>query len=123
MNNPMSELLALGRVPAAVASDIRAIAQATLRVSVVERTLMAVLSELQLVGVEITRVRSVVEPQQKKVSSIEQTVQTMNRRTAVIEQTLLDLNEKVDAATELLPDPDTNGRGPLLKAKDAITGG
>jgi archaellum component FlaC len=123
MNNPVSNLLALGRVPAAVAGDIKAIAEAALRVSVIERTLMALLSELQLVGGEITRVRSIVEPQQKKVSSIEQMLETMSQRTAVIEQTLLDLKETVDAATDLLPDPDSDGRGPLLKAKDAITGG
>jgi archaellum component FlaC len=123
MNNPVSEMLALGRVPAAIVGDIRAIAEAAARVNVIERTLMSLLAELHLVGGEITRVRSVLEPQQKKVSSIEQTVRTMSQRTAVIEQTLLDLKEKVDAATELLPDPDSDGRGPLLKAKDAITGG
>jgi hypothetical protein len=123
MNNPVSELLALGRVPAAVAGDIRAIAEAALRVSVIERSLMSLLSELQLVGGEITRVRSIIGPQEKKVSSIEQLVQTINQRTVVIEQALLDLKEKVDAATELLPDPASDGRGPLLKAKDAITGG
>ena len=116
-------MLALGRVPAAVVGDIRAVADAALRVSVIERTLMSLLSELQLVGAEITRVRSVIEPQQKKVSSIEQIVRTVSQRTAVIEQTLLDLKEKVDAATELLPDPGSDGRGPLLKAKDVITGG
>jgi hypothetical protein len=123
MNNPVSELLALGRVPAAVAGDIRAIAEAVLRVSVIERTLMSLLSELQLVGGEITRVRSIIDPQEKKVSSIQQMVQTINQRTAVIEQALLDLTENVDVATDLLPDPVSDGRGPLLKAKDAITGG
>jgi hypothetical protein len=122
MNNPVSEVLALGRVPGAVAADIRAIADAALRVSVIERSLMSLLAELKLVGGEIMRVRSVVEPQQKKVSLIEQTVQTMDRRTAVIERTLLDLKERVDAATELLPDPHPEGRGALLKATDALTG-
>jgi hypothetical protein len=123
VNNPVSELLALGRVPAAVAGDIRAIAEAALRVSVVEQTLSSLLSELQLVGGEITRVRNIIGPQEKRVESIEQLVQTINRRTAVIERALLDLTEKVDAATGLLPDPDSDARGPLLKAKDAITGG
>lgn len=41
MNNPVSEVLALGRMPAAVAHDIRAIADAALRVTVIERTLSA----------------------------------------------------------------------------------
>jgi hypothetical protein len=94
-------------VPGAVATDIRALAEAALRISVIERTLMSLLSELQLVGGEITRVRSVVEPQQKKVPRIEQTVQTMDQRTAVTERTLLDLKEKVDAAPSSSPIPTT----------------
>jgi hypothetical protein len=122
MNNPVSEVLALGRIPTAVAGDIRAIAQAASLVSVIERTLLSVLSEVRLAGAEITRVRTVVESQQKKVARIEQTIKAVDQRTAVIERTLLDLANQVNAATRLLPDPDHDERGPLLKAKDALTG-
>jgi hypothetical protein len=84
MNNPLSDVLALGRRPAAVAGDIRAIAEAALRVSVIERSLMSLLAEVRSAGGEIVRVRSIIEPREKKVSRIGQTVQAISQRTAVI---------------------------------------
>lgn len=122
MNSPVSDLLKLGRMPAAVTGDIRTIADAMLRVSVIERTLIALLAELRSVGGEITRVRGAVEPQQQKIAKIERTMQTLDRRTAVIEQAIIDLNTKADTAAELLPDPDDDDRSPLEKARDVITG-
>jgi hypothetical protein len=83
---------------------------------------MSVLGELRLTSAEIIRVRTVLEPQQTKVARIEQTVKTLDQRTAVIERTLLDLASQFTTATKLLPDPDHDNRGPLLKAKDALTG-
>jgi hypothetical protein len=122
MNNPVSEVLAIGRVPAALVSDVRTIAQAASLVSVIERALISVLAELRLTSAEIIRVRTVLEPQHKKVARIEQTVKTIDQRTAVIERTLLELASQITTAAKLLPNPDHDDRGPLLKAKDALTG-
>ncbi len=122
MANPLADLLALRRAPAALATDLNVIAKAMRDVSAIETMLASLLSALEPLLTDVERLRKTVEPQQQRVAHIEQMMQTLDRRTAVIEQTVQQLAAKADDAIKLLPDPDDD-RGALTRAKDAITGG
>jgi type VI protein secretion system component VasF len=122
MTNPITDLLALRRAPAALAADLTAITDAIRSVRTIETMLASLLAALDPLLTDVERLRKTVEPQQKRVAHIEQMMLVLEQRTAVIETTLLRLASDADQAIRALPDPDDD-RGALTKAKDAIAGG
>ena len=123
MANPVSDLLALRRVPGALAGDLHAIAEALRDVPAITQMLSRLVTAIDPMGRNVERLRNTVEPQQERVAHIERMMEALSQRTIVIERAVLELKGKLDEATELLPKPDDDQRGALLKAKDAITGG
>jgi septal ring factor EnvC (AmiA/AmiB activator) len=121
MANPIADLLALRRAPAALATDLNVIAKTMPSVTAIETMVASLLSALDPLLTDVERLRKTVEPQQQRVAHIEQMMQTLEERTTVIEQTLQQLAVNADRAIKQLPDPDDD-RGALSKAKDAITG-
>ncbi len=122
MTNPLADLLALTRVPEALVSDLRAIAEAVNSVPAIEEKLGRLLAALDPVTRDVECLRETVVPQQERVAHIEQMMQELQQRVIVIERAVLHLESEVEGATELLPDPDDQ-RGVLSKAKDALSGG
>ncbi|MDQ6608136.1 MAG: hypothetical protein M3Z06_16510 [Actinomycetota bacterium] len=121
MSNPLADLLSLTRGPGALASDLRAIAEAVSSVPRIEEKLARLLLALEPVARDVECVRETVVPQQERVAHIEQMMEGLQQRVIVIERAVLHLESKVDGAMKLLPDPDDD-RGVLSKAKDALSG-
>lgn len=121
MANPLADLIALARVPATLTADLGVIANAMRSVLAIETMLISLMDTLDPLLADVERLRNTVEPQQQRVAHIEEMMQTLERRATVIESTLLRLAADAGEAIELLPEPDDN-RGPLTKAKNAITG-
>lgn len=122
MTNPLADLLALTRVPKALVSDLRAIAEAVSSVPAIEERLTWLVSALDPITLDVERLRETVVPQQQRVAHIEQMMQGLQQRVIVIERAVVHLESSVGGAVRLLPDPDDD-RGMLSKAKDAISGG
>ncbi len=122
MTNPITDLLALRRAPAALAADLNLIPGAMRSVRTIETMLTSLLAAVDPLLTDVERLRKTVEPQHERVAHIERMMQVLEQRTAVIETTILGLASDADQALRALPDPDDD-RGTLAKAKDTITGG
>ncbi len=122
MRNPLADLETLARVPASVLRDLENIADAVRSLPAIEELVRTLSSGLRPLMTDVERLRDTVEPQQQRVAHIEHMMEGLSQRTIAIEQAVLNLEAKADAATKLLPDPDDD-RSPLVKAKDALTGG
>jgi hypothetical protein len=121
-DNPITDLLAVRRAPAALAADLHLITGAMRSVRTIETMLASLLAALDPLLTDVERLRKTVEPQRETVAHIERMMQVLEQRTAVIETTILGLASDADQALRALPDSDDD-RGALTKAKDAITGG
>ena len=122
MTNPITDLLALRRLPAALATDLGVITDAMRSVRAMETMLASLLTALGLLLTDVERLRKTVEPQAGKIAHIGQMMQVLEQRTAVIETTVLRLASDAEQARRALPDPDDDP-GMLTKAKQTITGG
>lgn len=121
MSGPLDGLVGLVRLPGSALSDLATIAQAVRSVPAMETMLAEVLVQFESVSVDLERVRETVEPQQKRVSHIESMVGDMQPRLSAMERELHGLTVTVEALLDRLPDA-VAARGPLAKAKTALTG-
>ena len=81
MTNPITDLLALRRAPAALAADLTAITDAMRSVRTIETMLASLLAALDPLLADVERLREMVEPQQERVAHIEQMMQVLEQRT------------------------------------------
>jgi hypothetical protein len=93
------------------------------RVPTIEALLLSLIAALEQALADVKRVREIVDAQHEQVTHIEVMVERIERRSQVLERSVVDLQAKADEAMRALPDPDDEGRGPLAKARDVITGG
>ena len=93
------------------------------RVPTIEALLVSLMAALEPALADVKRVTEIVDAQQQQVTHIEAMVQLIERRSQTLERSVVDLRAKADEAMRALPDPDDEQRGPLAKARDAITGG
>ena len=121
MPNPLNSVVSLGRLPERLIDDLDAIAEAVRRVPPIEQALASLRPQIEAATTDVRRVRETVEPQQERVAHIEDMVEDMHARLEAMEGALSRLLSMAEGAVELLPDPDDD-RGPIAKARDAITG-
>ena len=105
------------------AASLPDLVDAVRRVPTIEGLLVSLIAALEPTLVDVRRVTEIVDAQHQQVTHIEAMVERIERRAQVLERSVVDLQAKADEAMRALPDPDDEGRGPLAKARDAITGG
>jgi hypothetical protein len=93
------------------------------RVPTIEALLVSLIAAIEPTLADVRQLREIIDAQQKQVTHIEAMVQRIERRAEVLEHGVVDLQAKTDETMHALPDPDDEERGPLAKARDAITGG
>jgi hypothetical protein len=105
------------------AASLPDLVDAVRRVPTIEGLLVSLIAALEPALADVKRVTEIVDAQQTQVTHIEAMVERIEQRTQVLERSVVDLQAKADEAMRALPDPDDEERGPLAKARDAITGG
>jgi hypothetical protein len=105
------------------AASLPDLVDAVHRVPTIEVLLVSLIAAVEPALADVKKLREIVDAQQDQVSHIEEMVQRIERRSLVLERGVVDLQAKTDEAMRALPDPDDEGRGPLAKARDVITGG
>jgi hypothetical protein len=125
--NPVSDLQTLARAPMEALRDLAFIAdalqalpgitaaveplpEALRQLPAIEKSLRTLIASLEPALADVRRLREVIETQHQQVIHIDTTVQRIDRRTRVLERSV-----------RALPDPDDD-RGPLAKAREALTG-
>jgi chromosome segregation ATPase len=93
------------------------------RVATIEALLLSLIAAVEPALSDVKQLREIVDAQQDQVTHIEAMVQRIERRSQVLERSVVDLQANADEAMRALPDPDDDGRSPLAKARDVITGG
>jgi hypothetical protein len=91
-------------------------------VPTIEALLVSLIAALEPALADVKRVAEIVDAQQTQVSHIEAMIERIEQRSEVIERSVVDLQTKADEAMRALPDAAYEERGPLAKARDAITG-
>jgi DNA repair ATPase RecN len=105
------------------AASLPALVDAVHRVPTIEALLVSLIAALEPTLADVKRVTEIVDAQQQQVTHIEAMVQLIERRSQTLERSVVDLQAKADEAMRALPDYDDEERGPLAKARDAISGG
>jgi hypothetical protein len=107
----------------AAAASVPDLVDAVRRVPTIETLLLSLIAALEPTLADVRRVTEIVDAQHQQVTHIEEMVERIERRSQVLERSVVDLQAKADEAMRALPDPDDEGRGPLAKAREVITGG
>jgi hypothetical protein len=107
----------------AAAASLPDVVDAVRRVPTIEALLLSLIAALEPTLSDVKQLREIVDAQQDQVTNIEAMVQRIERRSQVLERSVVDLQANADEAMRALPDPDDEGRGPLAKAREVITGG
>ena len=125
----LDSLLAPLGLPRRVVSDLDAVGEAARGLPSFERALLERLDDIGagLLDLEaelrgsIGRVSEEIARLDGKVAALNLDVPELRRELAATEKHVAELKEQVGFAVEKLPD--RNSRGPLVRARDAITGG
>ena len=124
----LDSLLAPLGLPRRVVRDLDAVGEAARGMPDFERALLERLDDIGAglidleaeLRVSIARVSEEIARLDEKVAALNLDVPALRRELAATEEHVAELKEQVGFAVEQLPDP--NSRGPLARARDAITG-